>query len=86
LRKTFATHYLAETGDLYGLMKIGGWKDIKTLQAYVGLTDETVTKRADRVREVVSSWFADKDNNNQSNIYKMKSVANGVASPLQQII
>lgn len=37
-RHTWATAYMEETGDLYGLMKAGGWKDIDSVMKYQHLT------------------------------------------------
>lgn len=38
LRHYWATHLMEETGDLYGLMRLGGWKDIKSVLKYQHLT------------------------------------------------
>lgn len=38
LRHYWATHYMIETGDLYGLMRTGGWKDLKSVMKYQHLT------------------------------------------------
>ncbi|MBI4397024.1 MAG: tyrosine-type recombinase/integrase, partial [Elusimicrobia bacterium] len=38
LRHTWATRYMEKTGDLYGLMRLGGWKDLKSVDKYQHLT------------------------------------------------
>jgi len=38
LRHTWATRYMESTGDLYGLMRLGGWKDLKSVERYQHLT------------------------------------------------
>lgn len=57
LRKTFATHYLAYTDDLNGLMQMGGWKDVRTVRIYAGITAQTLSGRSDKVASVTSKWF-----------------------------
>lgn len=37
-RHTWATKFMEETGDLYGLMRLGGWKDLKSVERYQHLT------------------------------------------------
>ena len=43
LRACFATHMLAQGVDQATVMKIGGWKDIKTFQVYVRLAGVEIT-------------------------------------------
>lgn len=37
-RHTWATRFMEKTGDLYGLMRLGGWKDLKSVERYQHLT------------------------------------------------
>jgi integrase len=47
LRACFATHMLASGADQATVMKIGGWRDIKTFQIYVRLAGIEVTGATD---------------------------------------
>jgi integrase len=38
LRHTWATRFMERTGDLYALMRLGGWKDLKSVEKYQHLT------------------------------------------------
>lgn len=38
LRHTWATRFMEKTGDLYGLMRLGGWKDLQSVERYQHLT------------------------------------------------
>lgn len=38
LRHTWATRFMEKTGDLYALMRLGGWKDLKSVEKYQHLT------------------------------------------------
>lgn len=37
-RHTWATRFMEATGDLYGLMRLGGWKDLKSVERYQHMT------------------------------------------------
>lgn len=37
-RHTWATRYMEATGDLYGLMRLGGWKDLASVERYQHMT------------------------------------------------
>jgi site-specific recombinase XerD len=47
LRACFATHMLAKGVDQATVMKIGGWKDIKTFQIYIRLAGVEVSGATD---------------------------------------
>ena len=70
LRACFATHLLASGVDQAKVMKIGGWRDIKTFQVYVRLAGVEVTGATDAL-DVMPS-FDTSDNNRVLSLSEFK--------------
>ena len=53
LRKSFATHYITEhPNEIYNLMKICGWQDLKTAEMYIGASKKLRKQRLRKVNEL----------------------------------
>jgi integrase len=52
-RHTFATRYLTQTNDIYGLQNLIGHKELKTTQVYMHLVDDKLKKNVNSLNSLM---------------------------------